>query len=288
MKYFEISFSIKGNEDVFETARDLLADTAGEAGCESFEETSEGLIAYCQVDNWDEDLIKESIQNFIIPNVTISYNVKDADDKDWNQEWEEKGFEPINIDNNIIVCDAKKPLPDDIPANTEHIFIDAKLAFGTGTHQTTRMIVSTLLHLDLHNKSVLDCGCGTGILGIAAAKLGAINVVAYDIDEWSVNNARHNAEINAIENISVYQGDSTVLNHISGVFDIVMANINRNILLNDMPTFKSLMTSNSLLILSGFYQTDIPVLLDKAKELGLEEYGRKQDGEWACLVLLNQ
>lgn len=109
---------------------------------------------------------------------------------------------------------------------------------------------STLLHLDLHNKSVLDCGCGTGILGIAAAKLGAINVVAYDIDEWSVNNARHNAEINAIENISVYQGDSTVLNHISGVFDIVMANINKNILLNDMPTFKSLMTSNSLLILS--------------------------------------
>ena len=288
MKYFEISFSIKGNEDVFETARDLLADTAGEAGCESFEETSEGLIAYCQVDNWDEDLIKESIENFIIPNVTISYNVKDADDKDWNQEWEEKGFEPINIDNKIIVCDAKKPLPDDIPANTEHIFIDTKLAFGTGTHQTTRMIVSTLLHLDLHNKSVLDCGCGTGILGIAAAKLGAINVVAYDIDEWSVNNARHNAEINAIENISVYQGDSTVLNHISGVFDIVMANINRNILLNDMPTFKSLMTSNSLLILSGFYQTDIPVLLDKAKELGLEEYGRKQDGEWACLVLLNQ
>jgi len=288
MMTYQISFSIKGNEDVFETARDLLADTAGEAGCESFEETSEGLIAYCQVDNWDEDLIKESIENFIIPNVTISYNVKDADDKDWNQEWEEKGFEPINIDNKIIVCDAKKPLPDDIPANTEHIFIDTKLAFGTGTHQTTRMIVSTLLHLDLHNKSVLDCGCGTGILGIAAAKLGAINVVAYDIDEWSVNNARHNAEINAIENISVYQGDSTVLNHISGVFDIVMANINRNILLNDMPTFKSLMTSNSLLILSGFYQTDIPVLLDKAKELGLEEYGRKQDGEWACLVLLNQ
>ena len=135
---------------------------------------------------------------------------------------------------------------------------------------------------------VLDCGCGTGILSIAAAKLGAENVVAYDIDEWSVNNARHNAEINTIGNISVYQGDANVLNHISGVFDIVMANINRNILLNDMTTFKSLMTTGSLLILSGFYLSDIPVLLDKAKELGLEEYGRKQNGEWACLVLLNQ
>ncbi|WP_018464634.1 50S ribosomal protein L11 methyltransferase [Segatella paludivivens] len=286
MKYFEISYSIKSSIDVFQTARDLLADAAGEAGCESFEETSDGLIAYCQVDNWDEDLMKKSIEDFIIPNVEISYNVKYADDKDWNQEWEEKGFEPINIDNKIIVCDAKKPLPKGMPSNTEHIFIDAKLAFGTGTHETTRMIVSTLLHLDLKDKMVLDCGCGTGILGLAAAKLGASNVVAYDIDEWSVNNARHNAEINAIGNISVYQGDSNVLNHISGIFDIVMANINRNILLNDMPTFKSLMTTGSLLILSGFYQSDIPVLLDKAKELGLEEYGRKQDGEWACLVLL--
>lgn len=288
MKYFEISFKVKGDEDVFQTARDLLADAAGEAGCESFEETSDGLIAYCQVDNWDEDIIKNTIEDFIIPNVTISYNVKDADDKDWNQEWEEKGFEPINIDNKIVVCDAKKPLPSDIPSNTEHIFIDAKLAFGTGTHDTTRMIVSTLLHMDLHNKKVLDCGCGTGILSIAAAKLGADNVVAYDIDEWSVNNARHNAEINTIENISVYKGDAKVLNHISGVFDIVMANINRNILLNDMSTFKSLMTTGSLLILSGFYLNDIPVLLAKAKELGLEEYGRKQSGEWACLVLLNQ
>ena len=288
MKYFEISFSIKSNKDVFQAAQDLLADSAGEAGCESFEEKSEGLIAYCQIDNWDEDLIKKSIEDFIIPNVEISYNVKYADDKDWNQEWEEKGFEPINIDNKIIVCDAKKPLPKGISSNTEHIFIDAKLAFGTGTHETTRMIVSTLLHLDLHNKMVLDCGCGTGILSIAAAKLGAENVVAYDIDEWSVNNARHNAEINTIGNISVYQGDANVLNHISGVFDIVMANINRNILLNDMTTFKSLMTTGSLLILSGFYLSDIPVLLDKAKELGLEEYGRKQNGEWACLVLLNQ
>jgi ribosomal protein L11 methyltransferase len=103
-----------------------------------------------------------------------------------------------------------------------------------------------------------------------------------------VENSRHNADINGIENIDVYQGDANVLNHISGIFDIVLANINRNILLNDMPSFRSLMTSGSLLILSGFYQSDISILLEKAKELGLEEYGRKNDGEWACLVLLLQ
>ena len=288
MKYFEITFTINSSADSFEPARDLLADAAGEAGCESFEYTSNGLIAYCQVENWDEDLIQKSIKDFIIPNITISYDINDADDKDWNAEWEEQGFEPIYIDNKIVVCDAKKPLPQEVSPDTEHIFIDAKLAFGTGTHQTTRMIVSTLLHLDLHNKKVLDCGCGTGILSIAAAKLGAEKVVAYDIDEWSVKNSRHNADINGIENIDVYQGDANVLNHISGIFDIVLANINRNILLNDMPSFRSLMTSGSLLILSGFYQSDISILLEKAKELGLEEYGRKNDGEWACLVLLLQ
>ena len=155
-------------------------------------------------------------------------------------------------------------------------------------HTVGNLLLTVISNLAIANYHVAGIGVDNDetLLGIAAAKLGAGNVVAYDIDDWSVNNARHNAEINAIGNISVYHGDSNVLNHISGVFDIVMANINRNILLNDMPTFKSVMTTGSLLILSGFYQSDIPVLLDKAKELGLEEYGRKQDGEWACLVLL--
>ena len=285
MKYLEIEFSIDCNTNVAEDVRALLADAAGEAGCESFEDTPNGLRAYVQTDLWNENAMKEAINDFPIANVNIQYSVSDADDIDWNKEWEEQGFTPINIDNKLLICDAKKSLPDTKDDKIDHIFIDAKLAFGTGNHETTRMIVSTLLHFDLTDKRVLDCGCGTGILGIVALKYGAKSVVGYYIDEWSVENSKHNAEINNVENIEIYQGDANVLNHISGVFDIVLANINRNIILNDISTLKSVMHKGSLLILSGFYMTDVPMILDHAKQLGLEEYGRKNEGEWACLVL---
>ena len=285
MKYLEIDFSIECAPEVIEDARALLADAAGDAGCESFEDTQNGLKAFAQTDNWNEEQIAKAIDDFLIPDVNISYTIKNADDKDWNKEWEEQGFEPINIDDKLLICDAKKSLPDTKDKNIDHIFIDAKLAFGTGTHETTRMIVSTLLHLDLKDKRVLDCGCGTGILGIVASKYGAKTVIGYDIDEWSVENSQHNIAINNVENIDIYHGDAHVLNHISGVFDIVVANINRNIILNDIATFKSVMNKDSLLILSGFYQTDIPTILEHAKALGMEEYGRKNDGDWACLIL---
>ena len=147
-------------------------------------------------------------------------------------------------------------------------------------------MVGTLLELDLKGKHVLDCGCGTGILGIVAAKCGASEVVGYDIDDWSVRNALHNAELNGVK-MEVFEGDKGVLSHVSGLFDVVLANINRNILLADMPAFRDVMGSDSLLIISGFYEEDIPVLLDKAKELGLKEVSRKTNGDWACVKLAN-
>ena len=159
------------------------------------------------------------------------------------------------------------------------------MAFGTGNHETTRMIVATLLSMNLSLKRVLDCGCGTGILGIVAAKLGAKEVVGYDIDEWSVENTKHNALLNGVSPIEVYHGNASVINHISGLFDIVLANINRNILLDDMKSFRSVMADGSYLILSGFYEEDIPVLLEKAEQLGLKESARRTDNNWACLVL---
>ena len=284
MKYFEIDFKLEYNPETADDARALLADAAGEAGCESFEDTENGLKAFVQTENWNEDVMKKAIEHFIIPGVHITYTVRNADDKDWNQEWEALGFEPIDIEGRLLICDAKKPVPA-TTGNTEHIFIDARLAFGTGTHETTRLIVSTLLHQNLKDKRVIDCGCGTGILGIVAAKHGAKRVIGYDIDEWSVENSRHNAALNGVENMEVYHGDANVLNHISGVFDVVMANINRNILLNDLETFKNVMAKGGLLILSGFYVADIPLLLKHARQLGLEEFGRKQEGDWACLIL---
>ncbi len=289
MKYYAIKFNIQTSDDMLQVARDLLADSAAEAGCESFEDTDNGLTAYAQQEIWNQEEMDSQIENFPLLDTKITYTVEDAEDKDWNQCWEDEGFAPIIVDDKIVIYDAKHTTLDELSAlntNAETtIAIDAQLAFGTGTHQTTRMIVSTLLHSDIEGKRVLDCGCGTGILGIAASKLGAQEVVGYDIDDWSVNNTRHNAEINKVENMEVLHGDSTVLNHISGMFDIVMANINRNILLQDMHQFRDVMSGNSTLILSGFYEEDVPILLEKAKELGLEEYGRKTDDNWCCLAL---
>ena len=289
MKYYAIKFNIQTSDELMQIAKDLLTDCSAEAGCESFEETDNGIIAYAQQEVWDKEEMDSQIESFPLDDTKITQTIEEAEDKDWNQCWEDEGFDPITVDNKIVIYDAKHTTLDELCSFTDKapiaIAIDAKLAFGTGTHQTTRMIVSTLLHSDIEGKRVLDCGCGTGILGITASKLGAQEVVGYDIDEWSVENTRHNAEINKVENMDVLHGDSTVLNHISGVFDIVLANINRNILLQDMHQFRDVMAGNSKLILSGFYEEDVPLLLEKAKELGLEEYGRKTDTNWCCLAL---
>ena len=288
MKYLVAKFKIATSEDLLQVCKDLLADSAAEAGFESFEETQEGLEAYVQKELFDKDALDASIADFPIEGTDISYTIEDAEDKDWNEEWEEQGFDPICVDDQVLIYDAKHPElhPTTSPDHIE-IGIEAKLAFGTGNHETTRMIVSTLLNMNLYKMRVLDCGCGTGILGLVASKLGANEVVGYDIDEWSVENAKHTAQLNGVDNLEVYFGNASVINHISGVFDVVLANINRNILLEDMKSFRGVLNEGGYMILSGFYEEDIPVLLEKAKEFGLYESGRRTDNNWACLVLKN-
>lgn len=290
MKYIVADFEIHCDTDLLQTCKDLLADAAANVGFESFEDAAGNqLKGYVQKDLFYRRALDEAIKDFPIEAVEISYTLADVEDKDWNAVWEEGGFEPINIQDKVLIVDAKQPLESfHICNSTIPIAIDAKLAFGTGTHQTTRMIVSTLLELDMEGKRVLDCGCGTGILSLAASKLGAKECIAYDIDEWSVENTQHNAGINQVTNLSVFHGDGRVISHINGVFDIVMANINRNILLADMEKFKEVMRSSATLILSGFYEEDIPLLVEKAATLGLEETGRKTDENWACLLLQNR
>lgn len=289
MKYLVAKLKIATSEDLLQVCKDLLADSAAEAGFESFEETQEGLEAYVQKELFDKDALDASIADFPIEGTDISYTIEDAEDKDWNEEWEEQGFDPICVDDQVLIYDAKHPElhPTTSPDHIE-IGIEAKLAFGTGNHETTRMIVSTLLNMNLYKMRVLDCGCGTGILGLVASKLGASEVVGYDIDEWSVENAKHNAQLNDVDNLEVYFGNASVINHISGVFDVVLANINRNILLEDMKSFRGVLNEGGYMILSGFYEESIPVLLEKAKEFGLYESGRRTDNNWACLVLKNK
>lgn len=284
MKYLVAEFKIECQDGMIQIARDLLTDALGEAGFETFEDTEDGTKGYVQESLFDENAMNDVISNFMLPDVTINANIQEAEYKNWNEEWEEAGFERININDSITIYDARHDDGNGIASGIS-IGIETKQAFGTGTHETTRMIVSTLLNIDLKGKRVLDCGCGTGILGIAASKLGASEVVGYDIDEWSSENAIHNAELNGVGNMKVMLGDASVLKSVEGKFDVVLANINRNILLADMPAFVSVMADDSLLILSGFYASDVDLLIEKASSLGLSKIDSKSDSEWTCLVL---
>ena len=279
MKYFEVDFTISPYSA---DASDVLAAMAGEVGFETFEETVTGLKGYVQQSLFDVSVLKTALEDFPFEDTTISYDIREAEDRDWNEQWEQEGFEPIVISENLIIHDGRH-LPDSTPDIA--IEIDAKLAFGTGTHETTRMICSTLLELQPKGR-VLDCGTGTGILSICALKLGAQEAIGYDIDEWSVDNARHNAVINQVDDrFTSFLGDASILNKVEGTFDLVMANINRNILLNDMPQFVSKMNADATLILSGFYTDDCQTLIEKAQTLGLTLQQQKEDQQWACLVL---
>lgn len=284
MKYLVAEFKIECQDGMIQIARDLLTDALGEARFETFEDTEDGIKGYVQESLFDENAMNDVISNFMLPDVTINANIQEAEYKNWNEEWEEAGFERININDSITIYDARHDDGNGIASGIS-IGIETKQAFGTGTHETTRMIVSTLLNIDLKGKRVLDCGCGTGILGIAASKLGASEVVGYDIDEWSSENAIHNAELNGVGNMKVMLGDASVLKSVEGKFDVVLANINRNILLADMPAFVSVMADDSVLILSGFYASDVDLLIEKASSLGLSKIDSKSDSEWTCLVL---
>lgn len=287
MKYLSTTFKIEcPSSDLLQPCRELLADSCGEVGYESFMDSDDGIIGYIQQENYSEPHVRELIASFPIAGVTITYNTEEIPDQDWNEAWEAEGFEPIVVDGKVTIYDAHHVEDAEQFSSPIQIGIQARNAFGTGNHETTRMIVSTLLELPLTGRRVLDCGCGTGILGITAVKCGAASVVAYDIDEFSSDNARHNAVLNGVgEQIDVLLGNANVLSHVEGIFDVVLANINRNVLLQDMEAFHNVMASGASLVLSGFYTEDAPMLLQKAETLGLHEVSRKVDNNWCCLLL---
>lgn len=280
MKYFEANFTIT---PFSQDAADVLAAIAGEAGFETFEETETGLKGYVQQLMFDEAMLKALLEDFPFEGTSITYTIQEAEDRDWNEQWEQEGFEPIVVTPNLVIHDGRH-LPTEISPDAMTIEIDAKLAFGTGTHETTRMICATLIERQIKAR-VLDCGTGTGILSICALKLGASEAIGYDIDEWSVDNARHNAVINHVDDrFTSLLGGASILNKVEGKFGLIMANINRNILLADLPVFRQKMAPDAALILSGFYTTDIPMLTEKAESLGLRLDSQRHDHDWACLV----
>lgn len=276
MKYFEVTFTAQPCNEI---VTDVLSALAGEIGFESFVECEGEVQAYIQQSLFDENALKEMLANFPVPDTKITYTITEPEDKDWNEEWEKNFFQPIVIDNRCVI---HSTFHHDYPHAEYDIVINPQMAFGTGHHETTSSILGELLDADLKGKSVLDMGCGTSILAILASMRGADPVTAIDIDDWCVNNSRDNIALNHISNITVELGDASLLKG-RKPFDIIIANINRNILLNDMATYATCMHKGSELYMSGFYVEDIPAIREKAESLGMTFVHHREKNRWVAV-----
>ena len=279
MKYFEVTFT---TSPCNETVNDVVSALAGEIGFESFVEWENGVQAYIQQNLFDEEALKSMVADFPLPDTTVEYTVVEAEDKDWNEEWEKNFFQPIVIGDR---CCIHSTFHKDTPQTEYEILINPQMAFGTGHHETTSSIISELLEADLQGKSVLDMGCGTSILAILASMRGADPITAIDIDDWCVNNSRDNIALNGIENITVEWGDANLLKG-RAPFDVIIANINRNILLADMAQYAACMHPGSELFMSGFYVEDIPVIQEKAESLGMEFIHHREKNNWTAVKFI--
>ena len=279
MKYFEVTFSVNPCN---ETVTDVLSALTAEIGFESFVECEGGMTAYVQQSLFDENALKEVIADFPIPDTTITYTITEPEDKDWNEEWEKNFFQPIVIDDRCVI---HSTFHKDYPKAEYDIVINPQMAFGTGHHETTSSILGELLDADLKGKSVLDMGCGTSILAILASMRGADPVTAIDIDDWCVNNSLDNIALNNINNITVELGDASLLEG-RKPFDVIIANINRNILLNDMAAYTACMHKGSEIYMSGFYVQDIDAIRSKGESLGLKFVHYREKNNWAAVKLV--
>ncbi|WP_277120208.1 50S ribosomal protein L11 methyltransferase [Bacteroides ndongoniae] len=276
MKYLEFIFH---TEPCTEVVNDVLSAVLGEVGFESFVEQEGGIAAYIQTSLYDEEALKSALDSFPLADTTLTYTYKEAEDKDWNEEWEKNFFQPIVIGNRCVI---HSTFHHDVPQAEYDIVINPQMAFGTGHHETTSLIIGELLEADLQGKALLDMGCGTSILAILARMRGAAPCTAIDIDEWCVRNSLENIELNHVDSISVFQGDASILPD-KGPFDVVIANINRNILLNDMKHYVARMNPGARLFMSGFYTDDIPAIREEAERNGLRFVHHKEKNRWAAV-----
>ncbi|WGD33855.1 50S ribosomal protein L11 methyltransferase [Olleya sp. YS] len=261
-------------------ATEILIAELGYAGFESFVETEGGVTAYIQKEEWQEDILKD-IQILNSDEFKITYTFEEIEQTNWNAEWE-KNFNPIVVDN---VCAVRAPFHDQFDTQYE-IIIEPKMSFGTGHHETTHMMIQHILKNDFKDKSVLDMGCGTAVLAILAEMKGAKPIDAIDIDNWCYLNSLENVERNNCKHVSVFEGDASLLEGKN--YDVIIANINRNILLNDIKIYSKCLNPKGSLFLSGFYDTDIPLIEKECLTNNLILKDSLKRNNWVALKFENE
>lgn len=282
--YTEVTFHFHiptaGEQLTSDTAADVLSAMLADIGYESFVQQGDALAAYIPASQFDRATLDETIQAFLLP-VAVTTEIKEIEGVDWNAEWEKNYFKPIVVADQ---CCIHSTFHTDYPQCQYDIVIDPKMAFGTGHHATTSQIIARLLDTDLRGKRVIDMGTGTGILAILARMRGASSVTAIEIDPASEANARENMQLNDCRDIDLRLGGAKQLAGCSA--DLFIANINRNIILNDLSRYAATLAPGAIMLLSGFYEADIPMILRKAADEGLADGGHTVMGDnWACLTL---
>jgi ribosomal protein L11 methyltransferase len=262
-----------------ELGSEILIAELGEKAFESFTETETGIDAFVQKDLWDETIL-DDVYILQSEEFKIDYTFEEIEQVNWNEEWE-KNFEPIEVDGK---CHVRAPFHPKTNAEFD-IVIEPKMSFGTGHHETTHMMIQHLLEMDVKGLKTLDMGCGTAILAILAEMKGAQPIDAIDIDNWCYLNSIENAERNHCQHISVYEGDAALLK--GKKYDLIIANINRNILLNDMQSYVDCLNSGGTILFSGFYEEDIPFIDGSCTEKGLTYIKKFQRNNWVSLKYVN-
>jgi ribosomal protein L11 methyltransferase len=274
MNFIQVNFSFEPFEEFM---ADILAAELAEIGFDSFVPGENGMQAFIPESKFNENSLKDAIDNYPLE-VAILYEIVTVASKNWNEEWEKHYFEPIVIGEECVIHSS---FHKDIPLAKYDIIIDPKMSFGTGHHETTSLVIGEILKMDLTNKKVLDMGCGTAVLAILAAMRGATELLAIDIDNWCTENSLENIALNNVSGIEVKLGGAELLEGLH--FDIILANINRNILLADIEKYAACLSSGGKLYMSGFYKADIPVIEAEVNRNGLELIDFKEKNNWVVV-----
>ena len=255
----------------------MLTTFLGEMGFDSFMDDDMTLKAYCTEDQRDDNAVEELLRMDAFTDVQL-LSVEEMPDKDWNEVWE-ASYQPVVVNER---CRVRAPFHEPDPSFEYDLVIEPKMSFGTANHETTAQIIALMLETDFQGKEVLDMGSGTAVLAILAKKLGAATTVAIDNDEWAYNNAFTNVALNGIDDIKIVLGDAYAIG--DQHFDVILANINRNILLRDMPLYVEAMRPGARIFFSGFYEQDLEAIQEEARRLGLQYDRHLSKNNWVAAV----